>query len=125
VVLSPEIRAYAVLNVLAVVGLCVSAIAASKIVEIGPFIFPYSNIIFPLLTFPKTDSTSEVWGKQYAKITVCISFAEQPGFVLLIQGSIDVHAAEVWTHQQAYAEVLGNGPRILVASFVAFLTSHM
>ena len=124
-VLSSDIRAYAVLNFLAVVGLCASAITASKIVEIGPFIFPCSNIIFSLLTFPVTDIISEVWGKQYAKITVWLSFAAQAGFVLLIQGSIYVPAADVWTQQAVYAEVLGSGPRILIASFVAFLTSQL
>jgi len=95
------------------------------IVEIGPFIFPCTNTIFSLLTFPITDIISVVWGKQYAKITVWISFAAQAVFVFLVQGSIYVPAAEVGTHQQAYAEVLGNGPRILVASFVAFLTSQL
>lgn len=94
-VLSPKIRAYAALNVLAVVGWCVSAITASKIVEIGSFIFPCSNIIFSLLTFPVTDIVSEVRGKQYAKITVWISFAAQAGFVLLVWGSIYVPASEV------------------------------
>ena len=102
-----------------------SAITASKIIEIGPSIFPCSNIIFSLLTFLITDIISEVWEKQYAKITVWISFAAQAGFVLLVQGSIYIPAAEVGTHQQAYAKVLGNGPRIMIASFVAFLTSQL
>jgi uncharacterized integral membrane protein (TIGR00697 family) len=122
--LSSEIRIFALLNLVAVVGLCASAVTATKIVAIGPFVFPCSNIIFSLLTFPITDIISEVWGQRYAKITVWLSFAAQAGFVLLIQGSIYVPAADMWTGQESYAHVLGNGPRILIASFVAFLTSQ-
>lgn len=33
-------------------------------------------------------------------------------------------AASIWTGQESYADVLGNGPRILIANFIAFLTSQ-
>ncbi len=121
-------RAHAVwgaLCFLAVVGLCASVITAEKIVAIGPLIFPASNIVFSLLTFPITDIVSEIWGRRDAFRVVYVSLAGQVLFVALIQGSIVLPAAPTWAHQEAYAEVLGAGPRLLAASLVAFLTSQV
>ena len=123
--LSKEQKIYFFLNFLAIVGLCASAITASKIVAWGPFVFPCSNIIFSLLTFPITDIISEIWGKEYAGKTVLISFAGQVLFVALIQISIFLPPAGFWSQQAAYESILGMGPRILLASMVAFLTAQM
>ncbi len=119
-----SLKIFFILNLLAVVGLCASAITAAKIVDFGFFVFPCSNIIFSLLTFPITDIISEVWGKQYAKITVYISFFAQALFVGLIQLSIYAPAASFWQNHSAYNIVLSTGPRVLIASMVAFLTAQ-
>ena len=120
-----EQKIYCALNVLVVVGLCASAITAAKMVDAVFFVFPCSNIIFSLLTFPVTDIISEIWGKEYAKRTVWISFGAQALFVLFIQGSIYLPAAGFWERQDAYQSALGSGPRILLASMVAFLSSQI
>lgn len=122
--LTKDLKAFLFLNFLAIVGLCASAITATKIIQIGPFVFPSSNIIFSLLTFPITDIISEIWGKKSAKLTVWISFAAQAFFVFLIQVSLYLPAASFWENQEAYNLILGKGPRILFASMVAFLTSQ-
>lgn len=120
-----EQKIYCALNFLVIVGLCASAITASKIIQIGSFVFPCSNLIFSLLTFPVTDVISEIWGSHEAKRTVWISFAAQVLFVVLIQSSVYLPAATTWGNNDAYQLVLGSGPRIVLASMVAFLTSQI
>lgn len=120
-----EQKIYCALNFLVIVGLCASAITASKIIQIGAFVFPCSNLIFSLLTFPVTDVISEIWGSHEAKRTVWISFAAQVLFVVLIQSSVYLPAAATWGNNGAYHLVLGSGPRIVLASMVAFLTSQI
>jgi hypothetical protein len=120
-----EQKTYCALNFLVIVGLCASAITASKIIQIGTFVFPCSNIIFSLLTFPVTDVISEIWGSKEAKRTVWISFAAQVLFVLMVQGSVHLPGATSWGNQDAYQLILGSGPRIVAASMVAFLTSQI
>lgn len=122
--ITKELKVFIFLNFLAIVGLCASAITATKLMQVGPFIFPCSNIIFSLLTFPITDIISEIWGKKQAKQTVLISFAAQVFFVFLIQVTLYLPAASFWQKQEAYQAILGAGPRILVASMVAFLTAQ-
>ena len=94
------------MNFLVIVGLCASAITASKIIQVGSFVFPCSNIIFSLLTFPVTDVISEIWGSKEAKRTVWISFAAQVLFVLLVQGSVHLPGATSWGNQDAYQLIL-------------------
>ena len=119
-----EQKIYCGLNVLIIVAMCASAITASKIIQVGGFVFPCSNIIFSLLSFPVTDIISEIWGSKDAKRTVCISFSAQAFFVLLIQASVFLPGALTWGNQEAYQLVLGSGPRIVAASMVAFFTSQ-
>ena len=120
-----SLQVYFVLTLLAVVGLCASAITATEIVSLGPFVFPCSNIIFSLLTFPVTDIVSEIYGKRFASRTVWIAFGGQALFVGLIQMSVLLPAATTWNGAAAYTKTLGTGPRILCASLVAFLSSQL
>ncbi len=119
-----EQKIYCGLNAVIIVAMCASAITASKIIRVGEFVFPCSNIIFSLLSFPVTDIISEIWGSKDAKRTVWISFSAQAFFVLLVQGSVFLPGALTWGNQEAYQLVLGSGPRIVVASMVAFFTAQ-
>lgn len=121
---SREQKIYLLLNFVVIIGLCTSAITAAKTVDLG-FVFPCSNIFFSLLTFPITDIISEIWGKEYAKKTVWISFFGQTLFVLFIQGSIFLPSASFGVSQEAYETILGVGPRILLASLIAYITSQI
>ena len=119
--LSRHAKAYIVLNLLVVVGLCATTITASKIVTIGPISFACCNIIFALLTFPVTDTISEIFGIKYAKITVLIGCVAQILFMVLIQSSLYVPASPLWENETAYNTVLSIGPRVVIANLVAFL----
>lgn len=124
-IFSKEQKIYVTLNGLVIVGLCASAITATKMVDAFFFVFPCSNVIFSLVTFPVTDVISEIWGKEYAKRTVWVSFFAQAVFVLFIQFSIYLPPASFWQDQGAYQITLGSTPRILLASMVAFLSSQI
>ncbi|MBT4963854.1 MAG: queuosine precursor transporter [Francisellaceae bacterium] len=113
------------LNLVMAVALSASVITARKIVSIGPISFPCCNIIFSLLTFPITDVISEIWGKNYASKSVLFAFCAQALFVFFIQVSIFLPYNDSWPDQSMYVEILGTGPRILLASLVAFLTAQM
>lgn len=105
-------------------GLCCAAICAGKIITIGPFNVPCSNIVFSFLTFPLTDIIAEIWGKPAAKYTVWLGFSAQLLFVLLIQASIYLPFPEFWHDQPSYQQALHLGPRVICASMVAFLFSQ-
>lgn len=107
------------------VALAASVITARKIISIGPISFPCCNIIFSLLTFPITDIISEIWGKEYAKRSVYLAFASQALFVAFIQISIALPHPELWQDQSSYSAILGTGPRILLASLIAFFVAQM
>lgn len=106
-----------------VVGLCVAVVTAPKIIEIGGVMFPCCNIFFSLLTFPITDTLSEVYGKQYANKAVIIGFLAQFSFVFLLQFALKL-PGQSGQYVEAYQALFSATPRFLLASMIAFLVSQ-
>lgn len=78
----------------------------------GAFVFPVTYII--------SDVFSEVYGYRFSRMTCYISFAATLAVSILVVVAIATPAPEWWNSQDAFAEVLGNTPRVLVASLLAF-----
>lgn len=99
-------------------------IFANKIVVLGPFTFPASVIVFSM-TFFITDIISEKWGKSYAKKAVWAGFFAN---LLLI---ISVYIVLAWEPasyalemSEMFSKVFALIPRIVVASFLAYIVSQ-
>jgi hypothetical protein len=116
--------AYVVLLSLVICGLAVATVTATKVVHIG-INFPFSNLVFSVLTFPIIDCICELWGKGIAQRTVIIALLSQLLVALLLQLSIAVPHADYWTMQQSYQQVLASSNKVIIASLIAFFMSQL
>ncbi|WP_299002989.1 queuosine precursor transporter [uncultured Shewanella sp.] len=113
---------------LALFMIIISAMTASTIVALKPVhfivIFPFSNIIFALFTFPIIDGICEMYGKQLAYLISVLGIGSQAFFVIFIQLSIIAPGASIWHDQVHYQAILSKNYLVFVGSFVAFLVAQ-
>ncbi|HBL76354.1 MAG: hypothetical protein A2W90_08445 [Bacteroidetes bacterium GWF2_42_66] len=100
--------------------LIISNILASKIMMIGPWSAPAGVLIFPL-AYIINDVIAEVWGFQKARLIIWAGFGVNILAVSFLSLGIVVSPAPFWQEQEAFATVLGNTPRIVAASLLAYL----
>lgn len=100
--------------------LLISNILATKIMMIGPWAAPAGVLIFPI-AYILNDVITEVWGFRKARLVIWIGFAVNIFAVLFFTLGIVIPGAAFWQNQQAFATVLGNTPRIVLASLSAYL----
>ena len=113
-------RWYPIVVSVFVTCLITANIIAVKPVQIGGLIFPAAVVIFPL-AYIFGDVLTEVYGYARARQTIWIGFACNLIAVLAIYIGGLLPAAGFWPNQSAYDMILGFTPRLLIASFVAYL----
>ncbi len=101
--------------------LIIANIIAVKIVEVGPLALPASIIIFPV-TYILNDVIAEVWGFKKARLIIWSGLAMNALLALFFWLSIVLPPASFWSDQQPFARILGSTPRLVLASFAAYLT---
>lgn len=104
-------------------SLTIAAVLASKIVSIMGFFVP-AGVFAYCITFICTDSISEIWGKQYAKMAVTAGFVTLLLTLALTQIALHWTPAPFWTNQEGFASILGMTPRIVAGSLCAYLLSQ-
>lgn len=95
-------------------------IIAVKLVEVGGLIMPAAIIIFPL-SYLIGDVLTEVYGYGRARLVIWLGFFCNLIAVLAIWAGEMLPAASFWEGQAAYERILGYTPRLLAASFLAYL----
>jgi queuosine precursor transporter len=103
-----------------VATLVASNIIAVKIATLGPFSVPAAIVIFPL-AYLFGDVLTEVWGYRVARTVIWTGFLANIVVVLFIAAAIAIPSDPHYTDQAAYARVLGESPRLVVASLTAYL----
>ena len=99
-------------------------ILANKIVMFGPFTVPGGVIVFSM-TFLITDILSEKWGKRAAQKAVWAGFYANIVLMLSLYIVINWPAAPFAKEgAELFAKVLGFTPRIIIASFIAYIVSQ-
>jgi len=99
--------------------LIVSNLASTKILVLGPFTFDGGTILFPL-AYIFGDMLTEVYGYRASRRVIWTGFACL-ALTALTLGIVDVlPAAADWTLQSAYHAILGQTPRIVLASLAAY-----
>jgi queuosine precursor transporter len=98
-------------------------IVAAKLIEVGGVVLPVGIVIFPL-SYVIGDVLTEVWGYAAARRVIWLGFACNAIMVLAIWIAGEIPPAPFWKGQAAYAEILGQTPRLLGASFVAYLAGE-
>ncbi len=107
-------------GILFAICLLISNILATKIILIGPWAAPAGVLIFPI-AYIINDVIVEVWGYQKARLIIWSGFAINILAVLFFTLAIVVPAAPFWHQQEAFSTILGNTPRIIAASLMAYL----
>ena len=106
-----------------VATLIISNIASTKIVEVWKFTFDGGTILFPL-SYIFGDILTEVYGYRKSRQVIWIGFlcAFLMSFTLNLVGFIK--PASGWEYQEAYMVILGQTPRIVAASLIAYFAGE-
>jgi len=125
-------RYFTAITAVFVTCLILSNIIAVKLAAFGPFFLPAAVIIFPI-SYIFGDILTEVYGFARARQVIWIGFGCNLLAVLAIWIGGRVPPAPFWNAnvyespgaaQQAYQAILGFTPRLLLASFAAYLVGE-
>ena len=98
-------------------------IIAVKLVDLFGLILPAAIFIFPL-SYITGDVLTEVYGYRQARKVIWLGFLCNVLVVIAIWIAQVLPAASFWDGQRAYERILGYTPRILMASFLAYLVGE-
>lgn len=115
-----------ILAALFVTVLLTSNLIAVKLVSIGPMTLPAAVIVFPL-SYLFGDVLTEVYGYAVTRRIIWLGFACNLVFVLFVVAAGALPGAPgAWgpAAQSAYTRILGFTPRLLAASFVAYIAGE-
>lgn len=107
-----------------VTSLIVSNIIAVKLIDVAGMILPAAIIIFPI-SYILGDVLTEVYGFARARQVIWLGFLCNLFAVVAITVGGLLPAAGFWGGQEAYDIILGAVPRILAASFAAYLVGEL
>jgi hypothetical protein len=96
---------------------------AAKLVTLGGVTLTAGIVIFPI-SYVLGDVLTEVWGYDAARRVIWLGFACNALMVAAVWLGGELPAAPFWKGQAAYQEILGHAPRILLASFAAYLVGE-
>ncbi len=98
-------------------------ITAVKLVTLFGLLLPAAIIIFPV-SYILGDVLTEVYGYRQARKVIWLGFLCNLIVVAAIWFGQLLPAASFWDGQAAYERILGYTPRILLASFLAYLVGE-
>jgi uncharacterized integral membrane protein (TIGR00697 family) len=98
-------------------------VIAVKLMEVMGLIMPAAVLIFPL-SYIAGDVLTEVYGYRQARRVIWLGFGCNAVVVCAILLGQSMPPASFWDGQEAYERVLGYTPRILAASFLAYLVGE-
>lgn len=98
-------------------------VIAPRLIEIGGLVLSAAIVIFPV-SYVVADVLTEVWGYGPARRVIWLGFACNAVMVAAIWVGGVLPAAPFWKGDAAYAEILGQTPRILGASLAAYLVGE-
>ena len=104
--------------------LIVSNIVAVKVIDVAGYILPAAIIIFPI-SYILGDVLTEVYGYARARQVIWLGFLCNLFAVIAIALAGLLPAAVFWENQGAWDSILGAVPRILAASFIAYLIGEL
>jgi uncharacterized integral membrane protein (TIGR00697 family) len=114
---------FVVIVALFVTSLITANIIAVKLVQVGAIVFPAGVVIFPL-SYIFGDVLTEVYGYRRARLVIWLGFLCNLLTVTAIWIAQVLPAASFWQGQDAFVQILGYTPRLLLASFMAYLVGE-
>jgi len=95
-------------------------VTAAKLISVGGLTLSAGIVIFPV-SYILGDVLTEVWGYGAARRVIWLAFGCNVLMVAAIWAGGALRPAPFWKGQAAYEEILGQAPRILIASLTAYL----
>jgi uncharacterized integral membrane protein (TIGR00697 family) len=114
---------FIVIVALFITCLITANIIAVKLVTVFGLVLPAAIIVFPV-SYILGDVLTEVYGYRQARRVIWLGFACNLILVIAIWLGGLLPAATFWDGQSAYERILGYTPRILVASYLAYLVGE-
>ena len=111
---------FLLLTALFVACLIAANIAAVKLIAPFGLVLPAAIVIFPV-SYILGDVLTEVYGYRAARRVIWLGFLANLIVVAAIALAQILPAASFWDGQAAFERILGQTPRILAASFLAYL----
>ncbi|HEY5999658.1 MAG TPA: queuosine precursor transporter [bacterium] len=120
---APAGRAYDLVLAAFVAVLLISNVASTKILVLGPFTFDGGTILFPA-SYIFGDILTEVYGYRRSRRVIWAGFAATGlmAATLALVGALP--PAADWPNQDAYVAILGQTPRIVLASLLAYFAGE-
>lgn len=106
-----------------ITSLITANIIAVKLIDVAGLVLPAAVIIFPL-SYIFGDVLTEVYGYRQARRVIWLGFLCNLVAVAAIWVAQLLPPAQFWEAQGAYERILGYTPRLLVASFLAYLVGE-
>jgi len=106
-----------------ITALITANIISVKLVNIVGLTLPAGVVIFPI-SYICGDVLTEVYGYNRARLVIWLGFACNLVAVIAIIAGQQLPGAALWDAQAAYERILGFTPRLLVASFGAYLVGE-
>lgn len=111
---------YPVLTALFVGALLISNIIAFKLIEVAGFLLPAAVIVFPVV-YIVNDVLAEIYGFKKARLAILSGFGVNLMAVIFYNIAIALKSPVWFEGSEAFAIVLSNSLRILIASLSAYL----
>ncbi len=119
-----ESRQVSFLYMLFTILFCICLITANlletKQIQIGGIYTTAGILVFPI-SYIINDCVCEVWGYKKTMLMVWIGFAMNLLFVIFGAIADIIPAAPFWENEDGFHAIFGLAPRIVAASFIAFL----
>ncbi len=103
--------------------LLISNIASTKIVQLWKFAFDGGTILFPV-SYIFGDILTEVYGYSQSRKVIWIGFFSALLMSLILGLVALLKPAAGWQYQDAYMKILGQTPRIVTASLIAYFAGE-
>jgi uncharacterized integral membrane protein (TIGR00697 family) len=96
---------------------------AAKLIVVGGVVLTAGIVIFPV-SYVVGDVLTEVWGYAAARRVIWLGFACNALMVAALWLGGELPAAPFWKGQDAYETIFGQTPRLVLASFLAYLVGE-
>ena len=105
-------------------AMLIANIIAGKQFQVFGIALPCAVVVFPV-TYILSDVFSEVYGYKWSRRSAWTAFGMNLFAVAAFQMTIALPGVEWFTAQDAFATVLGNTPRILIASLLSYMLGDL
>ena len=116
-------KIFIILCAINITCLLISNIITIKIINILGLIFTAGDILFPI-TYILNDVFTEVYGFNKSKLIIWTSFFCNLFMIIIFKITILLPSSDSFEMQEELENILGSTPRILIASFIAFLVGN-